>query len=210
MRKWSFIADDSTIVKKSSEQEVITMTREQAKQNLKSIGIEEPTDEQVSAYLNQFGAENKKEKEKAEQYKSAAEKSAELQAELDRLNEEKMSDVEKANKATETANTRVAELEKQIKAMEIKNKLAEKGITGDDATGLIDSDGNIDFDVLGKIIADRENAAATAKEKEIAANASNPGSGKAGTDDSKTSAEQLVEKMFQGKENKQDILANYV
>ena len=36
------------------------MTREQAKQNLISIGISEPTDEQVSNYLNQLNGETKK------------------------------------------------------------------------------------------------------------------------------------------------------
>lgn len=45
------------------------MTREQAKQNLISIGISEPTDEQVSNYLNQLNGETKKEKDKAAEYK---------------------------------------------------------------------------------------------------------------------------------------------
>lgn len=47
--------------KKRSESEVI-MTREQAKQNLIAIGVAEPTDEQVSNYLNQVNGETKKRK----------------------------------------------------------------------------------------------------------------------------------------------------
>ena len=39
------------------------MTRVQAEEHLRSLGIEAPTDEQISAYLNQIGSETKKEKE---------------------------------------------------------------------------------------------------------------------------------------------------
>lgn len=187
------------------------MTREQAKQNLIGFGIEEPTSEQISAYLNQLNGESRKAKEEAETLRENASKAAELQAELDRLNEEKMSDVEKANKQTETANKHIAELEKKIRIMETRNKLAEKGITGEEADTLFDENGVIDFDVLGKIIANRESAAATAKEKEIAANASNPGGGSGGNEETKTSAEQIVEKMFgTKKDTNNDILSHYV
>ena len=55
------------------------MTREQAKQNLISIGVAEPTDEQVSNYLNQVNGETKKEKDKADQYKAKADNADELQ-----------------------------------------------------------------------------------------------------------------------------------
>ena len=37
--------------------EVIDMTREEARQNLVALGIEEPTDVQVTNYLNQFHAD---------------------------------------------------------------------------------------------------------------------------------------------------------
>ena len=50
------------------------MTREQAKQNLISIGVAEPTDEQVSNYLNQVNGETKKEKDRADGYKAKADK----------------------------------------------------------------------------------------------------------------------------------------
>lgn len=156
------------------------MTREQAKKNLIAFGIEEPSEEQISNYLNQIGAETKKEKDRADGYKANADKAAELQAELDRINEQNLSDIEKANKATETANNRVAELEKQVKSMQTRAKLAEKGIVGEQADKLFLEDGSIDFDTLGQIISDREAAAATAKEKEIANNSTNPGGGSAG------------------------------
>ena len=60
----------------------------------------EATDEQITNLLNQNNSEVARERGKADKYKSDAQKTAELQAELDRLNEQNLSDIEKANKAT--------------------------------------------------------------------------------------------------------------
>ena len=147
------------------------MTREQAKANLSGFGIE-PTEEQITAYLNQVNGESQKEKARAEQYKEDAKKVSELQKNAN------LSDIEKANKSVEEANTKIAELEKQIKRTETLKALADRGITGDDATNLIHEDGTIDFDTLGKILTDRETEAAKKKEQEIASNSTNPNGGK--------------------------------
>lgn len=154
------------------------MTREQAKQNLITIGIEEPTDEQITSYLNQVGGETRKEKDKADRFRADAEKVAELQAQLDALNDQNLSDIEKANKATETANQQIAELQKQLKKMETMKQLADKGITGEDAETLFNEDGSLNFETLGKILTDRETTARNAKEQELLKNTPNPtGSG---------------------------------
>lgn len=171
------------------------------------------TDEQISAILNMNHAELNKEKDKISKLKDSASKVEELQAELDRLNEDKLSDIEKANKATETANNKVAELEKQIKAMQTKANLAEKGITGEQAEKLIKEDGSLDFDILGQIISDREQAAATAKEQEIANAAGNPGGDEGGThDDELSSAEQIAKKLAESnaQSGNDDILSHYI
>lgn len=163
------------------------MTREQAKKNLIAFGIDEPTEEQVTNYLNQIGAETKKEKDRADGYKANADKAAELQAELDRINEQNLSDIEKANKATETANNRVAELEKQVKSMQLRTGLAEQGIVGEQADKLIESlsGGSFDTALLGQIISDREKAAIAKQEKDDLNNTKNPdgGNGGSGKDD---------------------------
>ena len=54
------------------------MNRAQALENLKTVGIEEPTDEQITAYLNQVHGETNKEKARAEAYKQQADKADEL------------------------------------------------------------------------------------------------------------------------------------
>ena len=155
------------------------MTRVQAKENLVTIGITEPTEEQVTNYLNQMASETKREKDRADKYKADADLKADLQKQLDDLNNQNLSDIEKANKATEDANNKIGELEKKLARMEHLNKLAEKGIVGEQAEKLISEDGIIDFEVLSQIISDREKAAATAKEQEIANSQGNPGGGSA-------------------------------
>ena len=73
------------------------MTREQAKQNLILIGVAEPTDEQVSNYLNQVNGETKKEKDRADGYKAKADKADELQTQLDEIEAGNLTEVEKVN-----------------------------------------------------------------------------------------------------------------
>jgi len=164
------------------------MTREQAKANLVACGIAEPTEDQITNYLNQVNGAIKSEKDRADKYKGEADKVAELQKQLEELNSRGLSEVELANKATEKANAKIAELEKSLKTMTVQNKLSALGITGDDATNLISADGEINFDTLGQILTTREKNAAAAKEAELAGNAGNPGGqgGSSGGDEEKS------------------------
>lgn len=160
------------------------MNREMAKENLKSFGIEEPTDEQVTAYLNQVHGESNKEKQRADRLKEQADKVEALEKQLKDLNDSNLSDIEKANKDRDEALGQIDALNKKIADMELKAKLAEKGITGEDAEKLIDADGKLDIETLGKIISDREKASASAKEQEILKDTPNP-QGNGGEEDAK-------------------------
>ena len=170
------------------------MTREQAKQNLIAIGIAEPTEEQISNYLNQVNGETKKEKDKADQYKAKADNADELQKKLDELEAGNLSEIEQANKNLEKANARIAELEKaQAIATQRSNAATKFNVSAEQAAQIIKDDGTIDYDALGKIISDKETAAAQAKEQEIANNSTNPGGGTAGGNKDKTEAEKTAE-----------------
>jgi len=170
------------------------MTREQAKQNLIAIGVAEPTDEQVSNYLNQVNGETKKEKAKADEYKTKADKADELQKQLDDIEQGKLTEVEQANKNLEKANARIAELEKaQAIATQRANAASKFNVTAEQAAQIVKDDGSFDYDVLGKIISEKETAAAQAKEQEIAKGSTNPGGGTAGGDKEKTEAEKTAE-----------------
>ena len=153
------------------------MTREEAKKNLVTIGIAEPTDEQITNYLNQLNGETKKEKDRADQYKKDAEQVKELTSKIAELESANLSDAEKQAKEMEDVRSQLAEAQKKNARMETLNALAKKGITGEDAENLIHEDGTLDFETLGKIISERESAAATKKEQEIAKGASNPNGG---------------------------------
>ena len=167
------------------------MTREQAKENLKKLGVEEPTEEQVTNYLNQVGGETQKEKDLANKYKTDALKVAELQKKLDDLNDANLSEIEKANKATENANAEIEKLHKAMAKMELQKQLAEIGVIGEQAEKLISEEGKLDASVLGQIISEREEKAKSLKEKELLAGTPDPKGGNTGGNED-TDADKLT------------------
>lgn len=192
------------------------MTREQAKALLVTLGIENPSEDQITNYLNSVNKEVKSEKDRAEKYKAEADKTADLQKQLDEINNKGLSDVEKANKATEDALKKVAELEKNIKTMQTQKELATLGITGEDADKFFNEDGSLNFATLGQVLTNREKAAAIAKEKELAGNAGNPGGngGNGGGEPQKTAAETFAESyaksVAENSKAANDALASYL
>lgn len=144
------------------------MKREEVKAKLISWGVAEPTDEQISDYLAQINKETKSAEDRANRYKADADKVKELTEQLDALNSANMTELEKANKATEDALAKVASLEKTVKSMELTKSLAEIGIVGDDAIQLVNEDGSLNTSKLGEILKGREESAVSAyKERAI-------------------------------------------
>lgn len=191
------------------------MTREQAKQNLIAIGVAEPTDEQVSNYLNQVNGETKKEKDRADGYKAKADTADDLQKQLDELQAGNLTELEKANKALDTANQKIAELEKaQAIATQRASAASKFNVTAEQAAQIVKDDGSFDYDVLGKIISEKETAAAQAKEQEIANGSTNPGGGTAGGNkdgaDNKTNAEKIAESIISNAPKNNNVLSHYI
>lgn len=187
------------------------MTREQAKQNLISIGVAEPTDEQVSNYLNQVNGETKKEKDRADGYKAKADRADDLQKKLDEIQAGNMTELEKANKALDIANQQIADLKKSNAIRDQREAaMTNFKITAEQAKTVVKDDGSLDYESLGKIMSEKETAAAEAKEQEIAKKQDVPGGGSAGGDDKKTTAEKIVEKMYGGQKQENNILSHYV
>lgn len=170
------------------------MTREQAKQNLISIGVEEPTDEQITNYLNQVNGETQKEKDKVAQYKEKADKADEYKAKINELEAGNMTEVEKANKALELANEQIAKMQKENSIRDLREKsMTDFKITAEQAKTVVKDDGSFDTAALGKIMSEKETAAAQAKEQEIAGKQDIPGGGSAGGGKDKTEAEKTAE-----------------
>ena len=171
------------------------MTREQAKQNLIGFGIAEPTDEQITNYLNQIGAETKGYKEKLASAGDKDTRIAELEKELEKINKQNMSDIELANAERDKALSSVANLEKQIEQMITKTELAKLRITGDVADTLVSGNGKLDFATLGQIISDREKNAVSEYEKKALEDTPNPSGSKGKEEPQKTEAEQIAENL---------------
>ena len=170
------------------------MTREQAKQNLVSIGVVDPTDEQITNYLNQVNGETQKEKEKAAEYKEKADKADEYKAKIDELEAGNMTELEKANKALELANEQIAKMQKDNSIRDLREKsMTDFKITAEQAKTVVKDDGSFDTAALGKIMSEKETAAAQAKEQEIAGKQDIPGGGSAGGGKDKTEAEKTAE-----------------
>lgn len=133
------------------------------------------TDEQITNLLNKTHSEISKEKTRAEQYKAKADKADELQTQLDDLNSQNLSEVEKATKALEDANKKIAELEKRDAVRTQRTNAMEKfGITAEQASKVVTDDGGTDYEVLGQIFADGKKNAIAEFEKQKLADTPNP------------------------------------
>lgn len=170
------------------------------------------TDEQITNLLNQNNSEVAKEKNKANQYKAKADNADELQKKLDELEAGNLTELEKANKALDTANQQIAELQKKNAIRDLREKaMTDFKVTAEQAKTIVKEDGSFDTAELGKIMSEKETAAAQAKEQEIANNSTNPGGGTSGKEnENKTTAEKLVEKLYGGQKQNNDILSHYV
>lgn len=113
------------------------VTREQATEQLKAVGVENPTDEQITTYLNNVNAEANKEKSKAEKYKEDASRAADLQKQLDDLQSQNLSDAEKAQKENEKLQQQIAELTSSNFRSEAKAILKGSGLEDADIDALL-------------------------------------------------------------------------
>lgn len=136
------------------------------------------TDEQITNLLNKSGEEMAREKEKANQYKAKADKADELQTQLDELQDGNMTELEKANKALETADQQIAKLQKDNAVRDLRESaMSDFGITAEQAKAVVKEDGSFDTAVLGKIISDMKANVIAEYEKDALNNTPNPSNG---------------------------------
>lgn len=190
------------------------MSREQAKQFLINLGIEEPSDDAISSYLNSISSEVGKEKDRAEKLKEEQNKVKDLQAKLDELNKQNMSEIERANADKLDAENKLAELQLEVGRMKLKNSFAEQGIIGEDADKLIESmkDGAIDVTLLGQIINAKQKEAVDNKIAELSKQTIQPNGGSIEDKDKKTDADKVVDsisKSLKDAESTQAVIDAY-
>lgn len=172
----------------------------------------EATDEQITNLLNQNNSEVAKEKNKVSQYKAKADTADSLQKQLDDLQAGNLTELEKANKALETANQQIADLQKSNAIRDLREKaMTDFKVTAEQAKAIIKEDGSFDTAELGKIMSEKETAAAQAKEQEIAKNQDIPGGGSnKGGADNKTNAEKIAESLISNAPKNNDVLSHYI
>lgn len=138
----------------------------------------EATDDQITNLLNQNNSEVAEEKNKASQYKAKADTADDLQKQLDELQAGNMTELEKANKALETANQQIAKLQKDNAVRDLREKaMSDFGITAEQVKTVVKEDGSFDTTSLGKIISDMKANAIAEYEKNALNNTPNPSNG---------------------------------
>lgn len=148
------------------------------REELTAMGL---TDEQIEKIIAENSKDVQAANAKANKNNAELERLQGIEKEFNAMKDQNLSEQEKAAKQLEEANKRIAELEKaQTLATQRKNAADKFKITSEQAEQVLKDDGSFDFDALGKIISDKETAAAQAKEQEIANGTTNPGGGSAG------------------------------
>lgn len=180
------------------------MTREQAKSVLIKLGIAEPTDQQVSDYLNSFTPDIQKEKDKLNKYKEDAEKLKEAQAELEELKNKDLSEAEIARKELEKVQAQMETMKRESILTAVKATLNASGLDESDYKDFIDGFVSDDMEISKtranafiKTLEKTRKDTDTKLREELMDNT--PGKdGKGGestTPDTKTEAEKFVESM---------------
>lgn len=201
------------------------MTREQAKQVLIGMGIEEPSDEQVSKYLDSVTGEVKKEKDKNTSLKEKADKAEALQKELDELKQQNMTDAEKAElerqKEKAANEKRISDLESALATSQrealtgkITSIFANAGMQGDAYAGAIKAFSNMNkedalkeaqtfVDGISEVNKTTLDTAKAAWEKEILENTPNPGGGAGDSNETKKSDASEYAKAYSARMNQE-------
>ena len=157
------------------------MTREEAKQNLIALGIAEPSDDQVTNYLNQFHNHPKPNPTPA-----PAPTPTPAPAPTPQPNPTP-EPTPGSGEDIETLKNQIEELRRENVKKDIRAYAAEKGLTGEQAekvlAGFKDDleSAKAAIDSMSEIISARETSAAQAKEKEILDKSTNPGGGSGGS-----------------------------
>lgn len=172
----------------------------------------EATDEQITNLLNQNNSEVAKEKNKASQYKAKADTAEDLQKQLDEIQAGNLTELEKANKALETANQQIAKLQKDNAVRDLREQaMSDFGITAEQAKTVVKDDGGFDTAVLGKIMSDKEANAIAEYEKKNLEGTPNPNNGgNNGGADNKTNAEKIAESLISNAPKNNDVLSHYI
>ena len=209
------------------------MTREQAKQVLIGMGVSEPSDEQVTKYLDSIETETKKIKEKSTSLKEKADKAEALEKELEDLRQQNMTEAEKqeAERQKEKAavdkeiadlKTALAESNRKALTSDITSVFATAGLSSKTYASVIKAYASMPCEKSEDVMKEVEDfvkgvseanvsALETAKadwEKQILDGTPNPGGGKGGGNREEKSAAAEFAQKYSARMNPETKLAD--
>lgn len=157
------------------------------REDLVAMGISE---ENIEKIIADYGKATQKANADIAALREKAGKADDLQKKLDDLEAGQLTEIEKANKALEEANKTIADMQKSNAIRDQRESaMANFKITAEQAKTIVKDDGSLDYAELGKIMSEKETAAAQAKEQEIAKNQDIPGGGAGGDKDKEKTAD---------------------
>lgn len=186
------------------------ITREQAKKKLIELGIEQPTEEQITKYLNSVVGEVQKAEKKSEEDKAELVRLKAIEEELEAEREKNLTAEEKAKKAEEAvqnaleaARLKEVEFAKKVSRLSVEKILAEAGLAEEDYSGFIDGIVLEDEDASKKLatnLANTLNAKLTGQkeamqaefDKKLLESTPNPNGGSGGSGSQSKAAELAV------------------
>ena len=194
------------------------MKREDAREFLIKLGIENPTEEQITTYLNRYHADIESEKEKADKYKSDAEKLAQAEKELEELKAKSMTEQERVlaemKKAQEDALAREKDFTIRSNRLEIEKMLVAGGLKEEDYGAIIDHIVTADLEkskelatALVKTVSDKIEVAKAEKEKELLESTKKPNGGVGGGGTTLTPQEELAKSVVNKSENDKETMS---
>lgn len=148
------------------------------REDLVAMGISE---ENIEKIIADYGKATQKANADIAALREKAGKADDLQKKLDDLEAGQLTEIEKANKALEAANKTIADMQKSNAIRDQREAaMTNFKITAEQAKTIVKEDGSLDYVELGKIMSEKETAAAQAKEQEIAKSQDVPGGGAGG------------------------------
>lgn len=186
------------------------MTREQIREQ-----FPDATEEQITALLNINGtdiASAKKNNVDPKELKQLREDSEAYK----KLQEANLTDAEKIQKALQEAETAKLDFAKKSSKLEVEKILVAAGLSEEDYKGLIDGLVTEDAEAsktransLAEVLKKQKEAIEKQTKEKLMDGTQKPG-GAGGKDDEKTQAEKIAEKLYGGKQEKDDILSHYM
>lgn len=114
------------------------MSRAEAKKLLISLGIEEPTDEQVTNYLNSVGGEIQKEKDKAKSESAELERLKAIEKEFEDSKNASLTEAEKYQKEIQKFQEQAKKTALELNKTKAESILVKAGLPTDNLTSLLD------------------------------------------------------------------------